>query len=29
MTYVCAKDGTALPVTRGSYRALPHEWIRK
>lgn len=29
MTYVCYKDGTALPVTRGSYRALPHEWIRK
>ena len=29
MNYVCAKDGTAVPVSRGSYKAMKHEWVRK
>lgn len=29
MNYVCNKDGTAVPVTRGSYKQLRHEWVRK
>ena len=26
---VCGKDGNAFPVSRGSYRDFPHEWVRK
>jgi ssDNA-binding Zn-finger/Zn-ribbon topoisomerase 1 len=29
MFYVCAKDNTAVPVSRGSYKQLQHEWVRK
>jgi hypothetical protein len=29
MHYICSKDGNALPVSKGTYRTLPHEWIRK
>jgi len=29
MQYVCNKDGNAIPVSRGSYKDLPHEWVRK
>lgn len=29
MHYVCAKDGNAIPVSKGAYRDLPHEWVRK
>jgi len=29
MFYVCAKDGNAIPVTKGLYKDLPHEWVRK
>jgi hypothetical protein len=29
MQYVCYKDGTSLPVTRGSYKNHKHEWVRK
>jgi hypothetical protein len=29
MHYVCSKDGNAIPVARGTYKDLPHEWVRK
>ncbi|MFH1132015.1 MAG: hypothetical protein V1754_11810 [Pseudomonadota bacterium] len=29
MFYVCSKDAEAIPVRAGSYKDLPHEWIRK
>lgn len=29
MQYVCNKDGNAYAVSRGSYKDLPHEWVRK
>ena len=29
MHYVCSKDGESIPVSKGSYRDLPHEWARK
>ena len=29
MQYVCNKDGNAYPICRGSYKDLPHEWVRK
>lgn len=29
MHYVCPKDGEAIPVSRGIYKDLPHEWVRK
>ena len=29
MHYVCSKDQTAIPVGKGTYRDLPHEWMRK
>jgi hypothetical protein len=29
MHYVCAKDGNAIPVSKGTYRDLPHDWVRK
>jgi uncharacterized protein YbaR (Trm112 family) len=29
MHYICAKDGTAIPVAKGTYKDLPHEWVRK
>ncbi len=29
MQYICEKDNTAVPVSRGSYKNLRHEWVRK
>jgi hypothetical protein len=29
MHYVCSKDGNAYPVSRGSFKGFPHEWVRK
>jgi len=29
MHYVCPSDGNAIPVSRGLYKTLPHEWVRK
>ncbi|MCC6748545.1 MAG: hypothetical protein IT371_12860 [Deltaproteobacteria bacterium] len=29
MHYVCQKDGNAIPVRKGIYKDLPHEWVRK
>lgn len=29
MQYICAADGNAIPVSRGSYKNLPHDWVRK
>jgi len=29
MFYVCDKTGETFPVSRGSYKRLPHEWVRK
>lgn len=29
MHYVCAKEGNAFPVSKGTYKDFPHEWVRK
>lgn len=29
MHYVCAKDDNVLPVSKGAYKELRHEWVRK
>lgn len=29
MFYVCPECGSAHPVTKGSYKNLPHEWRNK
>jgi hypothetical protein len=30
MFYVCAQDNAhSVPVSRGLYKTMPHEWVRK
>jgi len=29
MFYVAEKTGEAFPVSPGSYKSFPHEWVRK
>ncbi len=29
MFYVCQKEGKSIPVRTGSYKELPHQWVRK
>lgn len=29
MFYICQKAGHMQQVSRGSYKDLPHEWVRK
>ena len=29
MFYVCDSSGEMFPVRKGSYKDLPHEWVRK
>ena len=29
MFYVCPKDDNSYQIVKGSYKQLPHEWVRK